>query len=64
MDQLRRLIFEDVPTVRIDETFSNAAMTTDMFEHNPNKLSQLFQCGRTSFAHHENEFKGLFLPGA
>lgn len=64
MDQLRRLLFDDVPTVRIDEAFSKPTMATDMFEHEAHKLSQLFQCGRASFAQQELDFKDLFLSGA
>lgn len=63
MDQLRRLLFDDVPTVRIDQTFAKATMATDMFEHDRSKLDQLFQSGRTSFSDHEKEFTGVFSQG-
>ena len=38
MDQLRRLLYSDVPTVRISDTFDKPEMATDMFEHNSAKL--------------------------
>lgn len=63
MDQLRRLLFSDVPTVRIDDRYSKVAMATDMFESDPKKLNQLFQSGRSSFAAEETNFKRIFLPG-
>lgn len=63
MDQLRRLVFSDVPTVRIDERYSKAATATDMFESEPKKLNQLFQAGRSSFATEETEFRRVFLTG-
>lgn len=60
MDQLRVLLFRDVPTVRISETFSNPEMATDLMEHNLAKLDLLYQRGRQSYAEHEENLKQLF----
>jgi patatin-like phospholipase/acyl hydrolase len=53
MEQLRQLLFKDVPTVRISETFSTPEMATDFMESDQKKLDLLFQRGRESFASHE-----------
>lgn len=53
MDQLREILFKDVPTVRISDTFEQPEMATDLFEHNPKKLNILRQRGRESFAKNE-----------
>jgi patatin-like phospholipase/acyl hydrolase len=60
MDQLRTLLFGEVPTVRISETFSTPEMATNLMEHNLTKLDLLYQRGRQSYAHHENDLKRLF----
>jgi patatin-like phospholipase/acyl hydrolase len=59
MDQLRVLLFQEVPTVRISETFSTPEMATDLMEHNLAKLDMLYQRGRQSFADHEEQLKRL-----
>jgi len=53
MDQLREILFKDVPTVRISDTFSQPEMATDFMEHNLAKLNILWQRGRESFATRE-----------
>ncbi|MER8403387.1 patatin-like phospholipase family protein [Mesorhizobium sp. M1307] len=53
MDQLRVILFKDVPTVRISDTFEQPEMATDLFEHNLDKLNILRQRGRESFAKNE-----------
>lgn len=50
MDQLRRILYHDVTTVRISETFEKPEMATDLFEHNLDKLNLLRQRGAESFA--------------
>ena len=37
MEQLRNILFKDVPTVRISDTFEQPEMATDLFEHNLHK---------------------------
>lgn len=59
MEQLRAVLFRDVPSVRVNETFSEPEMATDLFEHDLNKLNVLRQRGRDSFARHEAELRRL-----
>ncbi|GFE48295.1 hypothetical protein So717_00480 [Roseobacter cerasinus] len=61
MDQLRRLLYSNVPTVRISDTFDKPEMATDMFEHDPKKLNLLRQQGAESFARREVEVRKLLL---
>ena len=61
MDQLRKLLFADVPTVRVSDTFERPEMATDLLEHNLEKLSVLHQRGRDSFAAHEAQLKAFLL---
>lgn len=61
MDQLRRLLYVNVPTVRISDTFDKPEMATDMFEHNPKKLNLLCQQGVESFARREGDVRKLLL---
>jgi len=60
MDQLRSLLFKDVPTIRISDTFDQPEMATDLMEHNLDKLNLLRQRGRESFASREAELQ-VFL---
>jgi uncharacterized protein len=64
MDQLRAVMFKDVPTVRISENFSTPDMATDLFEHDLKKLNILRQRGADSFASHEAELRKLLLPSS
>jgi len=59
MDQLREVLFADVPSVRISETYSQPEMATDMFEHDLNKLNLLLQRGGESFAKFEGDIARL-----
>lgn len=61
MDQLRALLFKDVATIRISDTFSQPEMATDLFEHNLEKLNILRQRGRESFAGRETELRRFLL---
>jgi uncharacterized protein len=53
MDQLRSILYRDVPTVRINETFAKPEMATDLFEHDLAKLNTLRRRGRESFRDNE-----------
>jgi hypothetical protein len=46
MDQLRVILFKDIPTVRISDTFERPEMATDLLEHDLAKLNILRQRGR------------------
>ena len=61
MDQLRRLLYADVPTVRISDTFERSEMATNMFEYSPKKLNLLRQQGANSFALYERDVSKLLL---
>ena len=54
---LRQVLFKDVPTIRISETFSKPELATDLMESNLMKLDLLYQQGRLSFAAHEERLK-------
>ena len=41
MDQLRTVLFKEVPTVRINDKFERPEMATDLLEHNLKKLNLL-----------------------
>ena len=59
METLAELLFEDVPMVRINDTYATPDMATDLMETNMKKLGLLFQRGGESFAKHEDEVKRL-----
>jgi len=61
MDQLRYILFKDIPTIRINETFEKPEMATDLLEHDLHKLNILRQRGRESFASHEAQLKEFLL---
>jgi len=59
MDQLRSILFKDVQTIRISDTFERPEMATDLLEHNLKKLNILRQRGRDSFAARQQEVERL-----
>jgi len=61
MDQLRQVLFHDVPTIRISDTFTQPAMATDLLEHDLSKLNILFTRGRESFSAHESQLAAFLL---
>lgn len=63
MDQLRAVLFKDVRTVRISDTFKRPEMATDLLEKDVNKLSLLHQSGRDSFGRLETEIAELLELG-
>lgn len=62
MEQLRAILFKDIMTVRISETFESPEMATDLLEHNLEKLSLLRQRGSDSFGRFEAEVARLLTP--
>jgi patatin-like phospholipase/acyl hydrolase len=65
MEQLRAILFKDVETVRINDTFERPEMATDLMESDLSKLNMLYQRGGESFAKHEaalKEVMGLTAP--
>ncbi len=61
MDQLRQILFHDVPTVRISDSYTTPEMATDLLEHDLKKLDILFQRGRESFASREDQLRQYLL---
>ena len=59
MEQLRTILFDDVRTVRINDTFERPEMATDLMESDLLKLNMLYQRGGESFAKHEAALKEL-----
>jgi patatin-like phospholipase/acyl hydrolase len=57
METLRSILFQDVETVRVSDTFEKPEMATDLFEHDLDKLNILRQRGRDSFAKREAELR-------
>jgi predicted acylesterase/phospholipase RssA len=62
MDQLRSILFKDIPTIRISDTFERPEMATDLMEHDLTKLNILRQRGRDSYAARQQEIE-RFLTG-
>jgi predicted patatin/cPLA2 family phospholipase len=61
MDQLRQILFHDVPTIRISDSYVTPEMATDLLEHDLTKLGVLFQRGRESFASREQLLREYLL---
>lgn len=59
MDQLRVILFKDVPTIRISDTFEKPEMATDLMECDLTKLNLLRQRGSESFALQEENLKSF-----
>jgi len=61
MDQLRQILFHDVPTIRISDSYVTPEMATDLLEHDLKKLGVLFQRGRESFASREKQLREYLM---
>jgi uncharacterized protein len=61
MEQLRTVLFKDIKTIRVNDTFEKPEMATDLMEHNLDKLNILRQRGSESFAIREAELAKLLL---
>ena len=59
MATLAKLLFKDVPMVRINDTYNTPDMATDLMETDIEKLNVLFQRGGESYAKHEDELRNL-----
>lgn len=62
MEQLRAILFKDIPTIRISDKFPQPEMATDFLEHDLKKLNILRQRGVESFAQREALLKEFLLP--
>lgn len=63
MEQLRFILFKDIPTVRINDTFERPEMATDLMESDLKKLNMLYQRGGESFANHEKQLREFLGVG-
>jgi predicted patatin/cPLA2 family phospholipase len=61
MEQLRFILFNDIPAVRINDTFQQPEMATDLLEADLDKLNLLYQRGWESFAVHEKALRELLI---
>lgn len=61
MDQLRAILFRDIATIRVSDTFEQPQMATDLFEHDLKKLNILRQRGAESFANREADIRALII---
>jgi predicted acylesterase/phospholipase RssA len=61
LEQLRAILFKDIKTIRINDTFEKPEMATDLMEHDLAKLNILRQRGRESFAPREAELKAFLI---
>lgn len=61
MEVLQKLLFKSVPTVRINDSFSEPHMATDFLEHDINKLNMLYERGAESFGSRQAALSNLFL---
>jgi hypothetical protein len=61
MEQLRTVLFKDIKTIRINDTFERPEMATDLLEHDLKKLDLLYQRGSESFASRESQLKEYLL---
>lgn len=57
MEQLRTILFPDIKSIRISDTFQKKEMATDLMEHDLSKLNLLYQLGRESFGKHETDLR-------
>ncbi len=59
MDDLRKALFREVPTIRINNKYTQPDMATDMLEANLTKLNLLWQRGRDSAREVESDLKNF-----
>jgi hypothetical protein len=64
MEQLRAILYKNIRTVRINKSFSEPTMATDLMEFDLVKLDILYQRGLKSFAEREIELKALLIPAS
>jgi predicted acylesterase/phospholipase RssA len=61
MEQLRFILFNEIEAVRVNDTFQQPEMATDLLEADLKKLSLLYQRGWESFAVHEQSIRKLLI---
>lgn len=63
MDQLRKVLFREVPTIRINNKYTQPDMATDILEVDLEKLNLLWQRGRDSARDVESELRTFLTEG-
>jgi predicted patatin/cPLA2 family phospholipase len=61
MDQLRKVLFREIQTVRIHNKYTQPELATDMLEVDLNKLNTLWLRGRDSAREVESDLKNFLL---
>ncbi len=61
MEQLRFILYKHISTIRINDSFAEPAMATDLFEHDLDKLNILTQKGTQSFAREEQALRTFLI---
>ena len=62
VETLRKLLFDDVTTIRIDDAFTDSRYKTDFVESDPNMMKSVYQLGRQSFGKVERDLHAFFKP--
>lgn len=60
IEQLRYVLFPDIPCVRINESFPQKEYETDLLESDIEKLQKIQTLGRSSFGKYEKDVKSTF----
>ena len=60
IDTFRSLLFGDIRTLRISESFADPTYRTDFMESDATKLKRIYQLGRRSFAKNEAALTHFF----
>ena len=63
VETLRKLLFDDVTTIRIDDAFTDSRYKTDIVESDPNMMKSIYQLGRRSFEKAEHDLHAFFKSG-
>ncbi|MEM1404301.1 MAG: patatin-like phospholipase family protein [Pseudomonadota bacterium] len=59
IEQIRSLVYSKIPTVRVDETYSDYQYATSLLESDVMRLEKLLDLGRESFARFEGDIRDL-----
>lgn len=60
MEQLCEVLYSHIPTIRINDAYTQPEMATDLFERDPDKLNLLRQRGAASVRAHEKQLTEFF----
>ncbi len=61
MEKLREILYNDIPTIRISDSFETSDMATSFLEYDLDKLNLLHQSGRESYAKCERSLQEILL---